>query len=55
MVESAAVYDALGKPGAAAFRSPPQTLPNTPVSRHPLIIIPQSEATVDTAGEGSSG
>jgi hypothetical protein len=32
MVESAAVYDALGKPGAAAFRSPPQTLPNTPVS-----------------------
>jgi hypothetical protein len=32
MVESAAVYDALGKPGAAAFRSLPQTLPNTPVS-----------------------
>ncbi|WIA12449.1 hypothetical protein OEZ85_012484 [Tetradesmus obliquus] len=31
MVESAAVYEALGKPGAAAFRSPPQTLPNNPV------------------------
>ncbi|KAF6240403.1 hypothetical protein COO60DRAFT_1709046 [Scenedesmus sp. NREL 46B-D3] len=31
MVESAAVYDALGKPGAASFRSPAQTLPNTPV------------------------
>lgn len=31
MVEAAGVYAALGHKGAAAFRSPPQALPNMPV------------------------
>lgn len=33
MTEAGAIYSALGKhSGAAGFRSPQQTLPNTPVS-----------------------
>eukprot|EP00775_Hariotina_reticulata_P015155 gene15155-biopygen1975 len=31
MVEAGSIYSAVGRSGAAAFRSPPQTLPNTPV------------------------
>jgi hypothetical protein len=55
MVESAAVYDALGKPGAAAFRSPPQTLPNTPVSRRALQQVVPYDAVVDTRGDVLAG
>lgn len=45
MVESAPVYDALGKSGAAGFRAPAQSLPNTPVSGlcHPA-VAPNSSA-----------
>lgn len=43
MVESAAVYEALGKPGAAAFRSPPQTLPNNPVSNQRCCLLKAME------------
>lgn len=39
MVESAQVYEAVGKTGAAGFRSPQQTVPNTPVSNSSDCLI----------------